>query len=37
MNASYLIENIKGSHDVLNMSHQLIFENNKYKGFDSHK
>lgn len=33
----YFIENIKGSYDVLNMSHILIFENNKYQGFESRK
>ncbi len=33
----YTVVKIKGSRDVLNMTHLLIFENDQYKGFTSLK
>lgn len=33
----FYVQNIKGSHDILNMTHKLIFENNKYQGHSSNK
>jgi len=33
----YLIKNIRGSHDPLNMSHYLVFVDNKYQGREPHK
>jgi hypothetical protein len=33
----YAIDKIKGSNDILNMQHYLVFEDNKYKGRNSIK
>jgi hypothetical protein len=33
----YYVEKIKGNNDPLNMSHQLVFVENKYEGRESHK
>ncbi|WGD35874.1 hypothetical protein [Olleya sp. YS] len=33
----YLIKEIKGNRDILNMEHYLIFKNNKFQTITSHK